>query len=77
MVQRLHDDHRSMRLVGALIQIDQTLAIQPIRDQPLPPAMTLLDTCGELMEIIGLAASPRPRGTTTAKTRDIARIGQD
>src|SRR5688572_2878172 len=66
-----------MRLVSAVIQEHQTLAVQPVRHQPLPPATTLLDTCGKLTEIIGLTAGRRPRSTTTAKTRDIARIRQD
>jgi hypothetical protein len=54
MMQRLHHDHPSMRLVRARIQSYQTLSVKGLPQQPLPPITTLLRQRQELLQIVRL-----------------------
>src|SRR5204863_5928441 len=74
MMQRLHHNHRCVRLVGTIIQKREPLAVNRLAQKPLPPGTTLLRTRGKLPQVIGLIISHCPDGTATTKTRHIARV---
>src|SRR5689334_16127883 len=69
MMQRLHDNHRCVRLVGAIIQKRKTLAVNRFAQKPFPPGTTFLRTRGKLPQVISLTISHCPDGTATTKTR--------
>src|SRR5689334_21828598 len=76
MVERLHENHNCMRLVGTSIQKCQLLSVDWPLEIPLPPRRTLLRTGDKLLQIIRLIVTRCPVGTTTTKTSHVARVSQ-
>src|SRR5690349_14311080 len=77
MVQGLHENDRSMRLVRATIEKRELLAVDWLPQKPLPPCATLLGTGDKLIQVVRLVFMRGPVRATAAQTGHVARVCQD
>ena len=65
-----------MRLVSAIIQKREPLAVNRLAQKPFSSGTTLFHTRGKFSQVIRLPISHCPDGTATAKTRPIAGVSR-